>query len=109
MAALKSVEFFEGGFLLGKTADCGLRGVFGSCNGKSENFARLSDFASQIAENVYTLSENLDEKFFMVTCELNWIKQAQDEDTNPRYKSKLGGNSRALRSFQTKYSHSSRL
>ena len=32
-----------------------------------------------IAENVYTLAENLDEKFFMVTSELNSIKQAKDE------------------------------
>ena len=83
IAALVSVGLFGGGILLGKTADCGLRGIFGSCNDKSkengENIVRLSDFASQIAENVYTLAENLDEKFFMVTSELNSIKQAQDE------------------------------
>ena len=83
IAALASVGFFGGGFLLGKTAGYGLREIFGSCNDKSkenaENIVRLSDFASQIAENVYTLAEILDEKFFMVTSELNSIKQAQDE------------------------------
>ena len=52
-----------------------------SCLGKgnAENIGRLSDFASQIAENVLELAENLDEKFFMVTSELNSIKQAQHE------------------------------
>ena len=71
VAALVSVGLFGGGILLGKTAYCGLRGTFGSCNDKSkenaENTVRLSDFASQIAENVYKLAKNLDENFFMVT------------------------------------------
>ena len=83
IAALASVGLFEGGILLGKTADCGLRGIFWSCNDKSkenaENIVRLSDFASQIAENVYTFAENLDKKFFVVPSELSSTKQAQDE------------------------------
>ena len=53
-AALASVGLFGGGIILGKTADCELREIFRSCNGKSkenaENFVRLSDFTSQIHE-----------------------------------------------------------
>ena len=51
IAAIASVRLFGGGILLGKTADCGLRGIFGPCNDKSkenaENIVRISDFASQ--------------------------------------------------------------
>ena len=88
-------------------ADCG---IFGSCNIKSEenaeNIVRLSDFASQIAEIVYALAENLDEKFFTVTSDFVSIKTGiRRNDTNP----KLGGNSKALRNFQTQFSQSSRL
>ena len=83
IAALVSVGLFGGEILLGKTADCGLRRTFGSCNDKSkenaENIDRLSELARQIAENVFTLAENLDEKYFMVTSEFYSIKQAQDE------------------------------
>ena len=83
IAALALVGLFGGGISLGKTADCGLRGIFGSCNDKSkenaENIVKLPEFASQIPEKVHTLAENLDDKFFMVTSELNSIKQAQDE------------------------------
>ena len=64
--------------------------LFGSCKDKTkektQNIVRLSDFASQKAEKVYTLAENLDEKFFSVTSELNSIKQAQNEMIQIQYR-----------------------
>ena len=39
IAALASVGLFGGGILLGKTADCELRGIFGACNDKSKENA----------------------------------------------------------------------
>ena len=80
MMALASVGLFGSGIALG-TGECGLRGIFGSCQEhaiqNAANMEKLSEFTEFLAEDVSKLRNEVNEKFFMVTTEIAAIKTVQ--------------------------------
>ena len=81
--AVGAIGPFGGGILMGQSEGCGLKGIFGSCQDRAkvnaQNIANLADFADELALDVHRLRTDSNEKFFMVSKELQAIKQAQNE------------------------------
>ena len=82
MMALASVGLFGSGIALGG-GSCGIKGIFGSCHDKSntnaENIQKLANFTEALTEDVFTLRNEVNDKFFMVTSELAATKTVQKE------------------------------
>ena len=70
MMALASVRLFGSGIALG-TGGCGLRGIFGSRQERAKqnaaNIEQIAKFTESLAENVFKLRSDVNDKFFMVT------------------------------------------
>ena len=83
LAALAVVGLFGGGLAIGGSDSCGLRGIFGNCQGQSkanaENIRRLADFQNSLTEYVTEFITHTDEKFFLVENELAALNAIQSE------------------------------
>ena len=82
MMALASVGLFGSGIALG-AGDCGLRGIFGSCQERAKQNAakieQIAKFTESVAEDVFKLRSDVNDKFFKVTTELAALKSVQKE------------------------------
>ena len=82
MMALASVGLFGSGIALG-TGECGLRGISGSCQERAKqnaaNIEKLSEFTDFLAEYVFKLQNEVNEKFFTLTTEVAALKTLQKE------------------------------
>ena len=83
LAALASIGLFGSGLALGKSFDCGLKGVFGTCHDKAkenaENILRTNEFVNKLSDNLHMLENDQNDKFFLVSEELTKMKQIQKE------------------------------
>ena len=82
MMALASVGLFGSGIALG-AGDCGVREIFGSCQERAKqnaaNIEQIATFTESLAEDVFKLRSDVNDKFFMVTTELAALKSVQKE------------------------------
>ena len=82
MMALASVGRFGSGIALG-SGSCGLRGIFGSCHDrakqKAKNIEKLAEFTESLTQDVFKLRSEVNDKFFMVTTELEALNSVQKE------------------------------
>ena len=77
-AALGAIGLFGTGISLG-SGDCGLSGIFGSCQSSenAEQINRLFQFSSSIADNVHQLNSETNDKFYIVSKELRTLHNIQ--------------------------------
>ena len=82
MMALVSVGHFGSGITLGRSS-FGLRGIFGSCHDRAKqnakNIEELAEFTESLTQDVFKVRIELNDKFFMVTTELEALKSVQKE------------------------------
>ena len=82
MMALASVGLFGSGIALG-SGSCGLRGIFGSCHDRAKqnakNIEELAEFTESLTQDIFKLRNEVNDKFFMVTTELEALKSVQKE------------------------------
>ena len=82
MMALVSVGLSGSRISLG-VGNCGLRGIFGSCHERSKqhaaNIQKLAAFTESLTQDVFKLRNEVNDKFFMVTTELEALKSVQKE------------------------------
>ena len=78
-AALASVGLFGSGILLGSSEGCGLRGKQDKAKENANNILRLARISENIAENVYKLRSESNEKFYLLTNEVSKLHQIQQE------------------------------
>ena len=82
MMALSSVGLFGFGIALG-SGEYGLRGLFGSCHDRTKanaaNSEKLAEFTESLTQDVFRLGNEVNDKFFMVTTELDVLKSVQQE------------------------------
>ena len=82
MMALASVGPFGSGISLG-SGSCGLRGFFGSCHDRAKqnakNIEKVSEFTESLTQDVFKIQNEVNDKFFMVTTELEALKSVQKE------------------------------
>ena len=80
--ALASVGLFGSRIALG-SGSCGLRGIFGSCHDRAKQYTNkienLAEFTESLTQDVFNLRNELNDKFFMVTRELEALKSVQKE------------------------------
>ena len=80
--ALASVGLLGSGIALG-SGSCGLRGIFGSCHDRAkqnaQNIEKLAEFTESPTQDVFKLRNEVNDKFFMVTTELEALKSVQKE------------------------------
>ena len=80
--AIASVGFFGSGIALG-AGDCGLRGFFGSCQERlkqnAANIEQIAKITETLAEDVFKLRRDVNDKFLTVTTELAALKSVQKE------------------------------
>ena len=80
--AVASVGLFGSGIALG-SGSCGLRGIFGSCHDRAKqnanNIEKLAEFTESLTQDVFKLRNEVNDKFFMVTTELEALKSVQKE------------------------------
>ena len=80
--ALASVGLSASGIALG-AGDCGLRGIFGSCQERAKqnaaNIEQIATFTESLAEDVFKLRSDVNDNFFMVTTELAALESVQKE------------------------------
>ena len=81
--ALSSIGLFGSGLVIGSQGDCGLLGIFGTCqeNAKinAENILRIADYSEQIADYVQKLKSQTNEKLYLVSDELKDIRKIQQD------------------------------
>ena len=84
-AVMAGIGLFGGGVLLGG-GDCGLTGLFGLCqqHGRENaaNIDRLNQYASVLTDYVLEVESASNEKFFLITNELEEIQKTQTEMQN---------------------------
>ena len=77
MMALASVGLFGSGIALG-SGSCRSRGIFGSCHDRAKqnakNNGKLAEFTESLTQDVFKLRNEVNDKFFMVTTELEGLK-----------------------------------
>ena len=82
MMALASVGLFGSGIALG-IGSCGLGGIFGSCHDRAKqnakNIEKLAKFTESLRQDVFKLRNEVNDKFFMVTTEIEALKSVQKE------------------------------
>ena len=82
MIALASVGLVGSGIALG-TGECRIRGIFGSYQGRGKpnaaNIEQIAELTESLAEDVFKLRSNLQNKLFMVTTQLAALKSFQTE------------------------------
>ena len=82
IVALASVGLFGSGIALG-SGSCGVRGIFGSCHGrakqKAQNIKKLAEFTENLTQDVFKSRNEVNDKFLMVTTELEALKSVQKE------------------------------
>ena len=82
ITALASVGLFGSGIALG-SGSCGLRGIFGSCHDRAKqnanNIEKLAEFTESLTQDVFKLRNEVNDKFSMVTTELEALKSVQKE------------------------------
>ena len=80
--ALASVGIFGSGIASG-SGSCGLRGIFGSCHDSAKQSAKiiekLAEFTENLPEDVFKLRKEVNDKFCMVTTQLEALKTVQKE------------------------------
>ena len=71
---------FESGVALG-TSDCGMAGIFGTCQARENEQAidRLFDMSKRIFSSVHHLKNATDQKFLIVSKELQAIRDIQKQ------------------------------
>ena len=83
LSALAAVGLFGGGLAVGSSDSCGLRGIFGNCQGQSKANAEivrhLADFQNGLTDYIAEFITNTDEKFFLVKKELAALNAIQSE------------------------------
>ena len=79
-AALGAIGLFGAGIAMGP-ASCGLSGIFGSCQSEknAQEIKRLFDFASSMSDNVQSLNEETNDRFYIVSNELRTLRDIQNE------------------------------
>ena len=88
--AAAGLGLFGSGLIAGGSADCGLTGIFGTCQDQSEtnaaNIEHLGTITSVLTSYVSQLRTNTDEKFFLVSNKLKAIEEAQAQMTETQNK-----------------------
>ena len=79
-AAVGAIGLFGGGIMFG-SGDCGIMGIFGSCQAKAKqnarNIEKLGEYAISLGENIQQLANSTDAKFFRVSKELEMLHGIQ--------------------------------
>ena len=79
-AAVGAIGLFGGCIMFG-TGDCGIMGIFGSCQEKAKqnahNIEKLGDYAISLAQNIQQLENATCAKFFRVSKELERLHGIQ--------------------------------
>ena len=82
MMTLASVGLFGSGIALG-SGSCGLGGSFHSCHDRAKqnakNIEKLAELTESLTQDVFKLRIEVNDKFFMVTTELEALKSVQKE------------------------------
>ena len=80
--ALASVGLFGSRIALG-SGSCGLGGIFGSCHDRAKQntnkIENLAEFTESLTQDVFKLRNEVNDKLFMVTTELESLKSVQKE------------------------------
>ena len=83
LSSLAAVGLFGGVHAVDSSDLCGLRGIFGNCQGQSkanaENIRRLTDLQNSFTDYVTEFITHTDEKFFLVEKELAALNALQSE------------------------------
>ena len=81
-AVVAAAGLFGGGLMVGGK-ECGVMGIFGSCQERAkanaENIRELQKFSSYLANYVEQIQTNSEEKFFLISSELSEINRIQQE------------------------------
>ena len=79
-AAVGAIGLFGGGIMFG-SGDCGIMGIFGSCQEKAKqnarNIEKLGEYAISLGQNIQQLANATDAKFFRVSKELEMLHGIQ--------------------------------
>ena len=82
-AVAGAVGLFGTGIMFGASDDCGIMGIFGSCQEKdktnAENIEKLGKYAIAIGDNLQQLAKETDEKFFRVSKDLSLLHEIQNQ------------------------------
>ena len=88
--AASGIGLFGSGLIAGGSAECGLTGIFGTCQDQSQtnaaNIEHLGTLTSVLTTYVSQLRTNTDQKFFMVSNKLKEIEEAQSQMTETQNK-----------------------
>ena len=83
--AAAGLGLFGSGLIAGGSAECGLTGIFGTCQDKSgtnaANIEHLRTITSVLTSYISQLRTNTDEKFFLVSNKLKKIEEAMTQMT----------------------------
>ena len=83
--AMAGIGLFGSGLMMGGSADCGLTGIFGSCQDQAKtnaaNIEHLSTITTTIVDYVAKMQTTNDENFFVVSNKLAEIEEAQQQMT----------------------------
>ena len=83
IAVAGAVVLFGTGIMFGASDDCGIMGIFGSCQEKAKtnakNIEKLGKYAIAIGYNLQQLANETDEKFFRVSKDLALLHEIQDQ------------------------------
>ena len=82
-ALMAGIGLFGGGILMGNSGSCGFAGIFGNCQDQgrknAENIAQLNEYASVLTDHVLEVESEANEKFFLISNELEEIQKIQNE------------------------------
>ena len=88
--AAAGIGLFGSGLNAGGSAECGITGIFGTCQDQSQtnaaNIEHLGTLTSVLTTYISQLRTNTDEKFFMVSSKLKEIEEAQSQMTETQNK-----------------------
>ena len=89
-AAVGAIGLFGGGIMFG-SGDCGIMGIFGSCQEKAKqnarNIEKLGEYAISLCQNIQQLANATAAKFFRVS---NWRCYMASKGKSLRRKTKIG-------------------
>ena len=82
-AVAGAVRFFGTGIMFGASDDCGVMGIFGSCQEKAKtkakNIEKLGKYAIAIGDRLQQLANATDENFFCVSKDLVLLHEIQNQ------------------------------
>ena len=81
--ALAGIGLFGSGLMMGGSGNCGLSGIFGSCQDQvktnAANIDHLGTITTILADHVTKMKTDTDQKFFLVGNKLKEVEEAQQQ------------------------------